>query len=102
MARKAWLDAKGESTLIDDYAQQTSSFIEAMADGKIVAEEVSAQEAKLVELMKQIEPKLDDDQHAEITDASEGKVRFVNQTLGSVANVSLCFAKGLFGRVVTT
>ncbi len=68
MARKAWLDAKGESTLIDDYAQQTSSFIEAMADGKIVAEEVSAQEAKLVELMKQIEPKLDDDQHAEITE----------------------------------
>ena len=68
MARKAWLDAKGESTLIDDYAQQTSSFIEAMANGKIVAEEVSAQEAKLVELMKQIEPKLDDDQHAEITE----------------------------------
>ena len=68
MARKAWLDAKGDSTLIDDYAQQTSSFIEAMADGKIVAEEVSAQEAKLVELMKQIEPKLDDDQHAEITE----------------------------------
>ena len=68
MARKAWLDAKGESTLIDDYAQQTGSFIEAMADGKIVAEEVSAQEAKLVELMKQIEPKLDDDQHAEITE----------------------------------
>jgi len=68
MARKAWLDEKGESTLIDDYAQQTTSFIEAMADGKIVAEEVSAQEAKLVELMKQIEPKLDDDQHAEITE----------------------------------
>ena len=68
MARKSWLDDKGESTLIDDYAQQTSSFIDAMADGKIVAEEVSTQEAKLVGLMKKIEPKLDDEQHAEITE----------------------------------
>jgi len=68
MARKSWLDEKGESTLIDDYAQQTTSFIEAMADGKIDDNEIASQEAKLVELMKKIEPKLDDAQHAEITE----------------------------------
>ena len=68
MTRKSWLDDKGESTLIDDYAQQTTSFIEAMADGKIDDDEIANHEAKLVELMKKIEPKLDDAQHAEITE----------------------------------
>ena len=68
MTRKSWLDDKGESTLIDDYAQQTTSFIEAMADGKIDDDEIASHEAKLVELMKKIEPKLDDAQHAEITE----------------------------------
>ena len=68
MARKSWLDEKGESTLIDDYAQQTTSFIEAMADGKIDDDEIASHEAKLVELMKKIEPKLDDEQHAEMTE----------------------------------
>ncbi|MFK7765910.1 MAG: hypothetical protein AB8B55_01620 [Mariniblastus sp.] len=68
MARKSWLDEKGETTLIDDYAHQTTSFIDAMADGKIDDAEIEAHEAKLVELMKKIEPKLDDEQHAEITE----------------------------------
>ena len=68
MARKSWLDDKGETTLIDDYAKQTGSFIDAMADGKIVYQEVADQEAKLVDLMKKIEPKLNDEQHAEITE----------------------------------
>ena len=68
MARKSWLDEKGESTLIDDYAKQTTSFIEAMADGKIDDDEITNHEANLVKLMKKIEPKLDDEQHAEITE----------------------------------
>jgi hypothetical protein len=68
MARKSWLDDKGETTLIDDYAKQTGSFIDAMADGKIVDQEVADQETKLVDLMKKIEPKLNDEQHAEITE----------------------------------
>ncbi len=68
MARKSWLDEKGESTLIDEYAQQTTSFIEAMADGIIDDNEITSQEAKVVELMKKIEPKLDDAQHTEITE----------------------------------
>jgi len=68
MTRKSWLDEKGESTLIDDYAQQTTSFIEAMADGKIDDSEIASQEAKVVELMKKIEPQLDDAQHAKITE----------------------------------
>ena len=68
MARKSWLDDKGESTLIDGYAQQSADFIEAMADGRIDDSEVEAQEAKLVALMKKIEPNLSDEQHAEMTE----------------------------------
>ena len=68
MARRSWLDESGETSLIDDYAQQTGSFIDAMADGKIDESELSEQEARLVGLMKKIEPKLDDDQHTEITE----------------------------------
>lgn len=68
MARKSWLDEKGETTLIDGYAQQSADFIQAMADGKIDNDEVEQQEAKLVELMKKIEPNLSDEQHAEITE----------------------------------
>lgn len=68
MARKSWLDEKGETTLIDGYAQQSTAFIEAMADGKIDESEVAQQETKLVELMKKIEPNLSDEQHAEITE----------------------------------
>jgi len=68
MARKSWLDDKGETTLIDGYAQQSTDFIQAMADGKIDKGEVEQQEAKLVALMKKIEPNLSDEQHAEITE----------------------------------
>lgn len=68
MTRKSWLDDKGETTLIDGYAQQSSDFIQAMADGKIDDSEVEQQEAKLVALMKKIEPNLNDQQHAEMTE----------------------------------
>jgi len=68
MARRSWLDESGEISLIDGYARQTGSFIDAIADGKIDESELSEQESRLVGLMKKIEPKLDDDQHAEITE----------------------------------
>ena len=59
---------RAESTLIDDYARQTVGYIEGMADGKIDDKELAAQEAKLVALMKKVEPNLDDSQHAEMTE----------------------------------
>ncbi|TWU46033.1 hypothetical protein Q31b_12110 [Novipirellula aureliae] len=68
MSRKSWTDEQGETTLIDDYAKQSADFIAAMADGKIDKSEVDAQEAKLVAIMNKIEPTLDDQQHAAITE----------------------------------
>ncbi len=67
MARLNWLDDQGTSTLIDNYAQKLGSFVEAIADGRIDAKELSAQEGRLVELMKKVEPRLDDALHADVT-----------------------------------
>ncbi|MHB0957731.1 MAG: hypothetical protein ACYC6N_16875 [Pirellulaceae bacterium] len=67
MTHKSWLDDKAETTLIDDYARDLGTFIEAMSDGNMDAEEVQQQEQRVVALMKQIEPQLDDKMHAQIT-----------------------------------
>jgi hypothetical protein len=67
MARQSWLDEKTQTPLIDDYAKELSTFIDAMADGRIDDAELSAQEQRLVALMKEVEPQLDDAQHEKVT-----------------------------------
>ena len=41
--------------------------MDAMADGVISADELTAQEARVVELMRTVEPQLSDELHAEVT-----------------------------------
>jgi len=53
--------------LIDQYARQLTSFMEAIADGRIETPELAAQEARLTRLMKEIEPQLSDALHEKIT-----------------------------------
>src|SRR5262245_15919912 len=65
--RMSWLDAEARTPVIDLYAQQLDSFIAAIADGKVDDQEVQNQEARLVQLMQEIEPQLDDAMHAKIT-----------------------------------
>lgn len=65
--RQSWLDDATQTPLIDEYTQKLTTFIQAMADGKIDANELTEQERRLVELMKQIEPQLDDALHTQIT-----------------------------------
>ncbi len=71
MAKKAtrasWLDAKKQTPVIEEAARQMESFVTAMADGIIEAHELKQQEERLVALMKEIEPLLDDDMHEKIT-----------------------------------
>jgi len=66
-ARVSWLDDKGQKPMIDRYARQLKSFLDALADGKVDASEVAAQESRLVELMKEIEPRLSDSMHGKVT-----------------------------------
>lgn len=65
--RSSWLDEKAQMPVIEQYARQLGSFIDATADGVIEDSELQTQEALLVQLMKEIEPKLDDGLHAKVT-----------------------------------
>lgn len=67
MARQSWLDEATNTPLIDKYTQELSTFIEAMADGRVDDAELTDQEQRLVKHMRQVEAKLDDTQHAEVT-----------------------------------
>jgi hypothetical protein len=65
--RTNWFDDATETPLIDKYARQLDSFLEAMADGRIEEKEIKDQEKRLVKLMKEVEPLLDDDTHEKVT-----------------------------------
>jgi hypothetical protein len=65
--RTNWFDEKSQVPLIEPYARQLDSFVQAMADGKIEASELRDQEARLAALMKEIEPQLDDALHEKVT-----------------------------------
>ena len=65
--RSSWLDEQAQTPVIDRYARQLGSFLDAIADGKIDEGEIKGQEARLVKLMRKIEPQLDAALHAEIT-----------------------------------
>src|SRR5262245_21112611 len=66
--RLRWLDDKTDTPLIDDYARQLQSFIDTMADGRVDAAEIGGQEQRLVKLMRKVEPQLDDELHAQVTE----------------------------------
>ena len=65
--RQSWLDDKAQTTLIDEYTQKLSTFMAAIADGHIDDSELSEQEQRLVALMKDVEPSLDDATHHKVT-----------------------------------
>lgn len=65
--RISWIDEESQTPLIETYARQLDSFIQTMADGKVSESEIKQQEARLVTLMKEIEPRLDDALHEKIT-----------------------------------
>lgn len=67
MARKSWVDPETNEPLIDDYAKKMANFMQAFADGVITEQEISDQEARLVDLMRKVEEHLDDAAHAEVT-----------------------------------
>lgn len=66
-APSSWLDADSHQPVIDRYARRLAPFVEAMADGKIDEAEVTAQEKRLVKLMKEVEPELPGALHAKVT-----------------------------------
>ncbi|MGE3181104.1 MAG: hypothetical protein AB7N71_05690 [Phycisphaerae bacterium] len=65
--RSSWLDDEAKVPVIEKSAQRLESFLSAIADGIIDDSELAAQEKRLVKLMKEIEPTLDDATHAAVT-----------------------------------
>ena len=65
--RQKWFDDTSHEPLIEQYARQLDSFIQTMADGVVDEGEIKAQEARLIDLMKEVEPLLDDNLHAKVT-----------------------------------
>ena len=66
--RASWLDDSSQTPVIDQQARKLTSFIDALADGRVDDAELAAQEKRVVALMKEIEPKLDDALHAKVTE----------------------------------
>ena len=65
--RQSWLDGKSQMPLIDEYTQKLSEFVAAISDGHVDDAELAAQEKRLVTLMSEVEPALDDALHGKIT-----------------------------------
>jgi hypothetical protein len=65
--KSAWLDESSDVPIIAQQARRLESFLEAVADGVVDESEMQAQEARLVELMKEVEPLLDDELHGKVT-----------------------------------
>src|SRR5262245_57686629 len=65
--RTPWLDDKSDTPLLETYARRLDSFLQTMADGKVDEAEIQAQEARLVGLMKEVEPLLDGALHEKVT-----------------------------------
>ena len=65
--RQKWFDDASHEPLIENYARQLDSFIQTMADGVVDDGEIKAQEKRLIKLMKEVEPLLDDQTHAKVT-----------------------------------
>lgn len=65
--KSSWFDEATSELLIADHAQRLDSFLKAVADGEITDDELTSQEARVVKLMKEIEPQLDPKLHERVT-----------------------------------
>ena len=77
--RTSWLDEEG-GVAIDDMAKRLTSFMEAMEDGVISQDELDQQESRVAGLMKEVEPKLDDETQAMVeAEQRSGPYRMANR-----------------------
>jgi hypothetical protein len=67
-AKSTWFDESANTPLINQEAQRLESFVNAMADGQVTDEELKAQEERVVKLLKEIEPQLEPQLHARVTE----------------------------------
>lgn len=67
MARRSWFDPAGEGAPFDGSVARLDSWNEAMADGVIEPHELEAQRDRVLGLLREVEPLLDDELHEKVT-----------------------------------
>lgn len=67
--RDGWFDGRGLDLLREQFLDHHEGWKRYIADGQITAEEILEQENKIVEILTKLEPLLDDELHARVTEA---------------------------------
>ena len=62
-----WVDDASDAPMLAEYARKLDSFLDAVADGRIDSKELDAQEKRVVDLMKQVDPLLSPEAHELVT-----------------------------------
>jgi hypothetical protein len=65
--KSQWFDERSDTPIIAEQARRLDSFLKAVSDGKVDQKELDAQEARLVKLMKEVEPQLEPALHEKLT-----------------------------------
>ena len=64
---RPWFDAATDSQLLSEYARKLDSFQQALADRRVDVKELEAQEKRVVDLMKDVEPLLEPEAYEKVT-----------------------------------
>jgi len=67
MARDPWFDGQGIDLLRDDFIEEHPRWQRYIADGQITAAEILEQENCIIDMLKKLEPSLNDQQHEALT-----------------------------------
>lgn len=67
MTKQSWLDSSKQTPLIDEYTRKLTTFMAALADGIVDTAELTAQEQRLVKIMGEVEPLLNEAEHEKVT-----------------------------------
>jgi hypothetical protein len=62
-----WFDDTSDVPLLAEYARKLDTFLDAIADEKVETKELAAQEKRVVDLMKEVEPLLSPEAHEKVT-----------------------------------
>ncbi|MGI5843190.1 MAG: hypothetical protein ACOX9B_03280 [Candidatus Xenobium sp.] len=67
MPREDWFDGQTLALHRDDFLDENPDWQQYLADGVVLAHEILEQEAKITGMLRELEPKLSDGLHEEIT-----------------------------------
>ncbi len=68
MARIEWFSDEGDDLFFNRYVERMESWQQALADGVVTLEEIKAQAERVADLLRKVEPMLNDEQHEAVTE----------------------------------